>query len=33
VPLREQKLQGGDLLAFCRRRRIGNGDPFVVVAQ
>ena len=33
VPLREQKLQGGDLLAFYRRHRIGNGDPFVVVVQ
>jgi hypothetical protein len=33
VPLKEQKLQGGDLLAFYRRHRIGNGDPFVVVVQ
>jgi hypothetical protein len=33
VPLREQKLQGGDLLAFYRRHRIGNGDAFVVVVQ
>ena len=33
VPLREQRIQGGDLLAFYRRHRIGNGDPFVVVVQ
>jgi Deoxyribonuclease NucA/NucB len=33
VPLREQRRQGGDLLAFYRRHRIGNGDAFVVVVQ
>jgi hypothetical protein len=33
VPLREQRRQGGDLLGFYRRHRIGNGDAFVVVVQ
>jgi Deoxyribonuclease NucA/NucB len=33
VPLKEQRRQGGDLLAFYRRHRIGNGDAFVVVVQ
>jgi Deoxyribonuclease NucA/NucB len=33
VPVREQRRQGGDLLAFYRRHRIGNGDAFVVVVQ
>jgi hypothetical protein len=33
VPLPEQRLQGGDLAAFYRRHRIGNGDAFVVVVQ
>ena len=33
VPLREQRRQGGDLLAFYRRHRIGNGDAFMVVVQ
>jgi Deoxyribonuclease NucA/NucB len=33
VPLREQRRQGGDLLAFYRRHRIGNSDAFVVVVQ
>ena len=33
VPLWEQRRQGGDLLAFYRRHRIGNGDAFVVVVQ
>jgi Deoxyribonuclease NucA/NucB len=33
VPIREQRFQGGDLLAFYRRHRIGNGDAFVVVVQ
>ena len=33
VPLQEQRRRGGDLLAFYRRHRIGNGDRFVVVVQ
>jgi hypothetical protein len=33
VPLWEQRRQGGDLLAFYRANRIGNGDAFVVVVQ
>jgi hypothetical protein len=33
VPLREQRIQGGDLNGFYRRYRIGNGDAFVVVVQ
>jgi hypothetical protein len=33
VPVQEQRRQGGDLLGFYRRHRIGNGDPFVVVVQ
>jgi hypothetical protein len=33
VPVREQRRQGGDLLGFYRRHRIGNGDAFVVVVQ
>ena len=33
VPLKEQRRQGGHLLAFYRRHRIGNGDAFVVVVQ
>ena len=33
VPVQEQRRQGGDLLAFYRRHRIGNGDAFVVVVQ
>jgi hypothetical protein len=33
VPLWEQRRQGGDLLGFYRRHRIGNGDAFVVVVQ
>jgi Deoxyribonuclease NucA/NucB len=33
VPVREQRRQGGDLNAFYRRHRIGNGDAFVVVVQ
>jgi hypothetical protein len=33
VPVQEQRFQGGDLLAFYRRHRIGNGDAFVVVVQ
>jgi hypothetical protein len=33
VPVWEQRRQGGDLLAFYRRHRIGNGDPLVVVVQ
>jgi hypothetical protein len=33
VPLREQRIQGGDLAGFYRRQRIGHGDRFVVVVQ
>jgi hypothetical protein len=33
VPLREQRIQGGDLNGFYRRHRIGNGDALVVVVQ
>jgi deoxyribonuclease NucA/NucB len=33
VPLWENRRQGGDLLAFYKRHRIGNGDAFVVVVQ
>jgi Deoxyribonuclease NucA/NucB len=33
VPLWEQRRQGGDLLGFYRRHRIGDGDAFVVVVQ
>jgi Deoxyribonuclease NucA/NucB len=33
VPLREQRIQGGDLAGFYRRHRVGNGDRFVVVVQ
>jgi Deoxyribonuclease NucA/NucB len=33
VPLREQRRQRADLLAFYRRHRIGNGHAFVVVVH
>jgi hypothetical protein len=31
VPAKEQATQGGDLIGFYTRNRIGNGDAFVVV--
>jgi hypothetical protein len=33
VPPSEQATQGGDLIGFYTRNRIGDGDAFVVVVK